>query len=236
VLYAVRLPRVILGGLIGAGLAVSGAAMQGLFRNPLADPGLIGVSSVAALTASASEYRGIGTDEITTFLAGAQIWWTRLTYSNAQTYAMHAFDANEPGASLSLAGYALVPRILYPNKPVMSIGDKYTEFVTGNATSTFTGPGIFAEAYWNGGWILVVGIGVFVGVILAGMGLFSVRAISSGRFVYLPIIFIGLIMGLRPDDWFVLVYIGGLIQAAVLYLMIMTFAHPLIVHTSLVRV
>ena len=54
--------------------------------------------------------------------------------------------------------------------------------------------------------------------------------------MYLPIIFIGLIMGLRPDDWFVLVYIGGLIQAAVLYLMIMTFAHPVIVHTSLVRV
>jgi iron complex transport system permease protein len=53
VLYAVRLPRVVLGGLIGAGLAVSGAAMQGLFRNPLADPGLIGVSSGAALAAVA---------------------------------------------------------------------------------------------------------------------------------------------------------------------------------------
>jgi iron complex transport system permease protein len=53
VLYAVRLPRVVLGGLIGAGLAVSGAAMQGLFRNPLADPGLIGVASGAALAAVA---------------------------------------------------------------------------------------------------------------------------------------------------------------------------------------
>ncbi len=41
------------GGLIGVGLAVSGAAMQGLFRNPLADPGLIGVSSGAALAAVA---------------------------------------------------------------------------------------------------------------------------------------------------------------------------------------
>ena len=48
-----RLPRVVLGGLIGAGLAVSGTAMQGLFRNPLADPGLIGVSSGAALAAVA---------------------------------------------------------------------------------------------------------------------------------------------------------------------------------------
>jgi iron complex transport system permease protein len=42
VLLAIRLPRVILGLLIGATLAVSGAAVQGLFRNPLADPTLIG--------------------------------------------------------------------------------------------------------------------------------------------------------------------------------------------------
>jgi iron complex transport system permease protein len=49
VLLAIRLPRVVLGGLIGAGLATAGAAMQGLFRNPLADPGLVGVSSGAAL-------------------------------------------------------------------------------------------------------------------------------------------------------------------------------------------
>ena len=47
----IRLPRVVLGAFVGAGLAVSGAAMQGLFRNPLADPGLIGVSSGAALAA-----------------------------------------------------------------------------------------------------------------------------------------------------------------------------------------
>lgn len=49
ILLNIRLPRVILGVLTGAALAVSGAAMQGLFRNPLADPGLVGVSSGAAL-------------------------------------------------------------------------------------------------------------------------------------------------------------------------------------------
>src|SRR5699024_5074389 len=45
------LPRLLLAIAVGAALAVSGAAMQGLFRNPLADPGLIGVSSGAALGA-----------------------------------------------------------------------------------------------------------------------------------------------------------------------------------------
>ena len=51
VLFSIRLPRVVLGVLVGAALAVSGAAMQGLFRNPLAEPGLIGISSGASLFA-----------------------------------------------------------------------------------------------------------------------------------------------------------------------------------------
>jgi iron complex transport system permease protein len=51
IIYDIRLPRVALGILIGAALAVSGAVMQGLFRNPLADPGLVGVSAGAGLGA-----------------------------------------------------------------------------------------------------------------------------------------------------------------------------------------
>ncbi|KUJ71069.1 iron ABC transporter permease [Thiomicrospira sp. WB1] len=50
-LFEIRVPRLLLGLLVGAALAISGAAMQGLFRNPLADPGLVGVSSGAALAA-----------------------------------------------------------------------------------------------------------------------------------------------------------------------------------------
>jgi iron complex transport system permease protein len=51
VILSIRLPRTLLGLMIGAGLAVSGALMQGLFRNPLADPALVGVSSGAGLAA-----------------------------------------------------------------------------------------------------------------------------------------------------------------------------------------
>tara|TARA_B100001029_G_scaffold51334_1_gene41009 strand:- start:480 stop:1517 length:1038 start_codon:yes stop_codon:yes gene_type:complete len=52
VLYEIRIPRVILAAFVGASLGLSGASLQGLFRNPLADPGLIGVSAGAALGAS----------------------------------------------------------------------------------------------------------------------------------------------------------------------------------------
>ena len=48
VIAQIRLPRIIVGGLVGMALGTAGAAMQGLFRNPMADPGIIGVSSGGA--------------------------------------------------------------------------------------------------------------------------------------------------------------------------------------------
>ncbi|ALG90640.1 MAG: iron ABC transporter permease [Confluentimicrobium sp.] len=51
VMREIRLPRALLGVMLGASLGLSGAAMQGYLRNPLAEPGLIGVSSSAALGA-----------------------------------------------------------------------------------------------------------------------------------------------------------------------------------------
>jgi ABC-type Fe3+-siderophore transport system permease subunit len=53
ILFQLRLPRVLLAAAVGAGLAASGAVFQGLFRNPMADPAIIGVSSGAALGAIA---------------------------------------------------------------------------------------------------------------------------------------------------------------------------------------
>jgi iron complex transport system permease protein len=51
ILWSVRLPRVLIAGLVGGGLAVVGASLQALFRNPLADAGLLGVGPGAALGA-----------------------------------------------------------------------------------------------------------------------------------------------------------------------------------------
>jgi iron complex transport system permease protein len=52
VLFSIRFPRVVLGGMVGATLAVAGAAYQGVFRNPLADPFLLGVAAGAGLGAT----------------------------------------------------------------------------------------------------------------------------------------------------------------------------------------
>ena len=59
VMREIRLPRALLGLLVGAGLGLAGAAMQGYLRNPLAEPGLIGVSGSAALGAVIALQTGI---------------------------------------------------------------------------------------------------------------------------------------------------------------------------------
>lgn len=58
VLWEIRVPRMILGMLVGASLGISGAAMQGFLRNPLAEPGLMGVSGGAAFGAVLTLYTG----------------------------------------------------------------------------------------------------------------------------------------------------------------------------------
>jgi iron complex transport system permease protein len=59
VVQEIRLPRTILALLIGAGLGMGGAALQGLMRNPLAEPGVIGISAAASLGAVAAMYYGL---------------------------------------------------------------------------------------------------------------------------------------------------------------------------------
>jgi iron complex transport system permease protein len=60
VLTELRVPRAVLGTLVGFSLGITGAAMQGLLRNPLADPGVTGISGAAALGAVIVFYFGLG--------------------------------------------------------------------------------------------------------------------------------------------------------------------------------
>ncbi|MBT8240119.1 MAG: iron chelate uptake ABC transporter family permease subunit, partial [Acidimicrobiia bacterium] len=59
ILTQIRLPRVLLGGLVGSSLAMAGSAYQGVFRNPLADPFLLGIAAGAGLGASVSLILGL---------------------------------------------------------------------------------------------------------------------------------------------------------------------------------
>lgn len=99
VLIDVRLPRIALGMLVGAGLATAGAQMQALFRNPLAEPGLVGVSLGAAAGAVLAIVCDASQPVIVTAAIGGSL---------AATGAAYALGRHDAGpAGILLAGIAI---------------------------------------------------------------------------------------------------------------------------------
>ncbi|MGA6105152.1 iron chelate uptake ABC transporter family permease subunit [Pseudomonas solani] len=110
ILGQIRLPRTLLGLAVGAVLALSGVAMQGLFRNPLADPGLVGVSSGAALGAAVAIVGGaaIGglSENIAPYLLSACAFAGGLGVT-ALVYRLGRRDGQTSVVTMLLAGIAL---------------------------------------------------------------------------------------------------------------------------------
>lgn len=109
IVLGIRLPRIVLAVLVGAGLGAAGAVMQGLFRNPLADPGLIGVSSGAALGATLMIVEGV-----IWFGSGVMARWGipagGMLGACVMTGILHRFSTRQGRVSTSrlvLAGVAL---------------------------------------------------------------------------------------------------------------------------------
>jgi iron complex transport system permease protein len=71
VVWSVRLPRALSGFVVGGGLGLAGAALQGLFRNPLADPGILGISAGASLGAVLTIYGGLASRAVWALPAGS---------------------------------------------------------------------------------------------------------------------------------------------------------------------
>jgi iron complex transport system permease protein len=106
IILEIRLPRAILAGLVGAALAIAGATYQGLFRNPLADPYLIGVAQGASLGAVVGfllpfHWHGMGFG-IIPLLA-----FTGALFSVAIVYSLARVGKTLPVTTLILAGVAL---------------------------------------------------------------------------------------------------------------------------------
>lgn len=150
----------------------------------------------------------------------AQGWWSRLSYANAQAFAMHQYDEDRPGASLGMALYTFVPRILWPDKPsITGAGEDFTELIHGHRGSS-TGIGIFGEAYWNGGWLLLVGMCVCVGILFVILTRVALFYMGRLEVIYLPCIFLGMEMGFRVDGWIVGDYVGASVIYAAYFLLI----------------
>ena len=104
IVWLIRTPRVVVAALVGGALAVAGTQMQGVFRNPLAEPSVIGISQGAALGAVVTFVSG---------LAAAAVFWLPLfafagaLAALAAVYAVATRAGRTPVATLLLAGIAL---------------------------------------------------------------------------------------------------------------------------------
>ena len=143
IVYDIRLPRVLAAGIVGAALAVSGSAYQGVFRNPLADPYLLGVAAGAGLAvalayASPLPLHAGGFAWLPVFAFAGGLSTVVIVYLTARTAA--AVDSG----SLILAGVAL-----------SAVWGGVTSFVIINSESSIAQPilsflfGGFNTASWN---------------------------------------------------------------------------------------
>ena len=103
VVLGLRLPRVLLGAVAGAGLAVAGAAFQALTRNPLADPAVLGVASGAALGAVVGQLAGLEGSLLATVGLSAVSFLGALLAATA-VYLIAAAGRRLPVETLLLAG------------------------------------------------------------------------------------------------------------------------------------
>ena len=175
-----------------------------------------GASDIDALARTIQGYSEHGDEWTEEKRAGEQRWWTRLSYINAQSFAMDSYDAGRHGDTLSLWLESLIPRVLYPDKPMITVGDHFNVLVTGNPDSK-SAPGFWGEAYWNGGWPAVVGVSVYVGMVMAVFTWIANAFARRGRLELAPVTLMGIMMGIQNDSWFVATYVGTVAQAVVLF-------------------
>jgi iron complex transport system permease protein len=108
VLFSIRLPRLALGLAVGASLGIAGAALQALFRNPLADPGLLGVSSGAACGAVGwIVIGGLAPLWMQGAFALPLAAFASALIATALVYAIASANARTDAATLLLAGIAM---------------------------------------------------------------------------------------------------------------------------------
>lgn len=101
ILFEIRAPRVVLGGMVGAVLAVAGASYQGVFRNALADPYLLGVAAGAGIGATAAVALGSDTAVLALFAFAGGLGAVAMTYVLGRTVG------GRSATSLILAGVAV---------------------------------------------------------------------------------------------------------------------------------
>ena len=160
IVWELRLPRVVLAALVGATLAAAGAAYQGVFRNPLADPYLLGIASGAGLGAVLAMTLH-WPDTPLSFLAIPAASFLGALATVALVYALSRVGQTTPTATLILAGVA-----------VGAFASAVTTFLMLSAGDEMRRAVVWMlGGYALGGWLPVVAMLVYIlpGVVILGI-------------------------------------------------------------------
>lgn len=221
VLTGTRFKRIVIIGLISAG--VYGLVLTPLITLSRINYSSTGLTSVADTQSALQDYASNGREDAADLMGGVESWWSRLNYANAQSFAMDAYDQGLPGDTFALALYAFVPRIVYPDKPLMNSGADFNMLVNDNPDSQ-SSPGMFAEAYWNGGWLFALFTFIFMGVLYWVLEMYTYDKLERSKLVYLPVVWIGLFSAIQQDSWFIPVAVGSISQMLALHYILKLFS------------
>ncbi len=160
IIIELRLPRVLLGILAGASLGLSGAALQGLLRNPLADPGVIGVSATAGLGAVIAIYFGLSSFFPLSIqimsMGGALLATLLLSFISSRDSSVLTLILAGIGIS-SLATAAIALAMNFAPNP-MSLQDMIMWLLGSLENRTMTDITL-AGPFIIGGWLIMRGVG-----------------------------------------------------------------------------
>lgn len=221
VLTGTRFKRLVIIGVIGA--LIYGIVLTPLIALSRIEYGAKGLTNLTDAQSALEGFARSGRNDAADLRPGVQGWWSRLNYVSAQSFAMTAYDQGRPGNSFELALYAFIPRILYPDKPLMTSGVDFNVIVTGNSYSQ-SAPGMFAEAYWNGGWPLTAFTYLFMGALYRAWEEYTKRRLRSLRLAYMPVMWMGIFAAIQQDSWFAAVTVGAIsIAVAFHFLAVLIF-------------
>lgn len=134
--------------------------------------------------------------------------WSRFCYTPPQVAALDLFDAGQGGSDFEKIGWVFVPRILFPDKPIMTdSGPEFHYKISGNMNSS-TGHGVFVNGYYNLGGVGVVIVGLSVGFILAFTSAFAGIVFRMRSPLWLPLALLGSYMAFRIDGHFLADFLG----------------------------
>jgi hypothetical protein len=146
----------------------------------------------------------------------------RFTLAPFQAYFMNLYDSGAPGDSLDMIPVVLIPRALWPDKPIIAPGAEFDLIFRGYESESNLGIGFVSEAYWNLGWAGVLLVSMFIGLTIGWFTrkwlLFAEHGEAHlGAFLFSPLV---VFSSLHVEKSIAGGFVGGPIKLAIAIIMV----------------